>query len=246
MIRRPGRDEEDKPKVPGWIVSFTDMITLLLSFFVLLQSLAEVRDPELFFEGQGSFVRAIRTFGLPGFMTGEKAQPKRDFTKVRHPTDTSDQERPVNRLIDARDEKIRKAFDELRRAVEVGVEAEDLPERTLQATVTPIRFARRSVRLDAEADLWLQRFAADLASTGRPDRSGVRVVALAPDAEEDAARWMLSARRSEAVARRLRGLLEEGGRAVSAWGAGAGEGLARRLGADPNRTFVLILVEAER
>ena len=105
MMRRPGRDEEDKPKVPGWIVSFTDMITLLLSFFVLLQSLAEVRDPELFFEGQGSFVRAIRTFGLPGFMTGEKAQPNRDFTKPRHPTDTSDQERPVNRLIDARDKQ---------------------------------------------------------------------------------------------------------------------------------------------
>ena len=33
--------DDGKPKVPGWIVSFSDMITLLLAFFVLLQSFAK-------------------------------------------------------------------------------------------------------------------------------------------------------------------------------------------------------------
>jgi len=40
--------EDDKPKVPSYIVTFSDMVTLLLTFFVMLLSLAEVQDPELF------------------------------------------------------------------------------------------------------------------------------------------------------------------------------------------------------
>ena len=40
---RPKQDKGNS--VPAWIVSFSDMVTLLLAFFVLLQSFAKVQDP---------------------------------------------------------------------------------------------------------------------------------------------------------------------------------------------------------
>ena len=46
--------EEEGTKVPGYIVTFSDMVTLLLTFFVMLLTLADVQDPELFDKGRDS------------------------------------------------------------------------------------------------------------------------------------------------------------------------------------------------
>ena len=51
-------------EVPAYIVTFSDMITLLLTFFVMLLSLADVQDPELFNKGRDSFVEAVDSYGL--------------------------------------------------------------------------------------------------------------------------------------------------------------------------------------
>ena len=56
--------KESSPKVPAYIVTFSDMVTLLLTFFVMLLSLASVQDTELFDRGRGSFVLSIRILGL--------------------------------------------------------------------------------------------------------------------------------------------------------------------------------------
>ena len=39
-MKLKGRREEPKTPVPGYIVTFSDMITLLLTFFVMLLSMA--------------------------------------------------------------------------------------------------------------------------------------------------------------------------------------------------------------
>jgi hypothetical protein len=41
-------------------------MTLLLAFFIIMQAFAESQDEGLFYAGQGSFIRAIETFGLGG------------------------------------------------------------------------------------------------------------------------------------------------------------------------------------
>lgn len=50
----------------AYIVSFGDMMTALLAFFIVLVSLAEEQTGANLHTGTGSFVRALDGFGLPG------------------------------------------------------------------------------------------------------------------------------------------------------------------------------------
>ena len=51
MSRKRKSSEEGKLPVPAYIVTFSDMITLLLTFFVLLLSMASEQKEELFTAG---------------------------------------------------------------------------------------------------------------------------------------------------------------------------------------------------
>ena len=60
---------EEKAGIPGWLVSFGDMMTLILTFFILLVSMAQERQYGMIAEGLGSFVSALRSHGLPGVLS---------------------------------------------------------------------------------------------------------------------------------------------------------------------------------
>ena len=55
----------------AYIVSFGDMMTALLAFFIVLCSLAEEQTGANLHSGTGSFVRSLNTFGLPGVFASE-------------------------------------------------------------------------------------------------------------------------------------------------------------------------------
>src|SRR5690606_27108975 len=46
MTRRFRQREEAPPGVPEWIVTFGDMMSLLLTFFIMLVSLSEIKQDE--------------------------------------------------------------------------------------------------------------------------------------------------------------------------------------------------------
>jgi len=67
MKRAKKAAEESKPIVPAYIITFSDMVTLLLTFFVLLITLASKQDHALRRNAESSIRRALanfRPFGL--------------------------------------------------------------------------------------------------------------------------------------------------------------------------------------
>jgi flagellar motor protein MotB len=105
--------EDNAPETPAWIVSFTDMITLLLAFFVLLQSFAKEQDPELYRQGQGAFKRSIAGFGIPNILFGQPELISGPANKKRYPTKESDEKKKSPRVIDNKDAAIRQAFERI-------------------------------------------------------------------------------------------------------------------------------------
>ena len=221
---------DEGQSVPGWIVSFSDMVTLLLAFFVLLQTFAHVQDPELFYAGQGSFRRAVSGFGLSTMFSGEIEAPTRDWRKIKYPTDHKTKDLGVERVIDNDDEQIRQAFKKMRDEMEV--QASSQQEKIASVFSTPIVFPAGGVDLDEAAMRYLGGLAADLRRTVDPDTTRLYIVGLAADEEDSRSRWIISARRAEAVHQALVRLLGGGSRrwTLCCWGAGLGGRWCRKNG----------------
>jgi len=41
-------DDDESPGIPEWVVTFGDMMSLLLTFFIMIYSLSEIKEPEKF------------------------------------------------------------------------------------------------------------------------------------------------------------------------------------------------------
>ena len=105
---KPRKIEETGAKVPAYIVTFSDMVTLLLTFFVMLLSLAQMQDPEMFNVSRDAFVRHMDTAGL-GVLFGKKVTHDFGKTKTKYSISNPDKDFDI-RTIDAREEKIRRIF----------------------------------------------------------------------------------------------------------------------------------------
>jgi chemotaxis protein MotB len=72
--------KEEKAGVPAYMVSFGDMVTLLLTFFILLVALADTQEAGLVAAGQGPIVKHILAAGKPGVLSG-RLRPDRQLYK---------------------------------------------------------------------------------------------------------------------------------------------------------------------
>jgi outer membrane protein OmpA-like peptidoglycan-associated protein len=61
-----------KASPPAYMVSFCDMMTLILTFFILLVSMSQKQQVGLMAAGLGSFIVAVKSHGLNGVLTGQE------------------------------------------------------------------------------------------------------------------------------------------------------------------------------
>jgi flagellar motor protein MotB len=218
------QDQETQPDIPAWVTTYSDMITLLMTFFVLLQSMANVQDAGLVGRGRDSFVKHIKTYGL-GVLMGWSPYSGLGQDKLRHKTQAD--EPNAIRTIDADRELRRRAFARLQQSM-VTLPAQFDVKRTEFMTIKAC-FKAGSSAIDEPSRGAVLEFATDLQLMVRPgDR--VYILGLGDDQTPERAQWILSAQRANAVAGLLRWRLQQSGAGVIpeiyAWGAGPALGWA--------------------
>ena len=219
MRRRRRTSEAEGPKTPAYIVTFSDMVTLLLTFFVMLLSLAHVQDPDLYNVGRDSFVKSIRCLGL-GMLSGKKVTADFGKVKVKYSITNPDKSFGV-RSIDAKEENVRRLFKEVTRSMTTR-KSQIIAKKT-NFSVTNISFSPDDAGLNEEAKKFLTRFAADLQTGDSPKRIKLYVLGLAGDVKGEKKQWILSARRAQAASDFLSNILPAGLQwPVYSWGAGPG------------------------
>jgi len=239
LSRQQQVTEEDGPNVPAYIVTFSDMTTLLLTFFVMLLSLAHVQDPELFDKGRDSFVQSMRNLGL-GMLYNRKRAPKFGQVKIKYFIDTPDK-LFTGRSIHAKEEEIRRVFRDVSRSMKT-LPSQIVAQKT-NFSITNIRFPPGEATLNEPAKRFLTEFCLDLQQDSGSRSIKLYVLGLAGDVQNEAQQWILSARRAHAAADFLQDTLPSASNwPVYSWGAGPGGDWGEQNSPISKQSHILIAV----
>lgn len=111
--------EPPKKGAPRYIVAYCSIMTLLLAFFIILQAFATVQEEGLFYAGRGSFVRALKTFGLGGLWEPRKGGVTQGPPGARYRSTEGQEARPRQRRIDPEAEEAQRALEALEEQFDV-------------------------------------------------------------------------------------------------------------------------------
>jgi len=254
LSRRRSASVEGKIKVPGYVVTFSDMVTLLLTFFVLLLTLANVQDAEMFNKGRDSFIESLRYMGL-GMLFGRSNVPYFGAAKTKYSVDHPDAA-AEGRTINASAEELRRIQQQLKKQTTI-MPSPIVGDRT-DYSVTNVHFSPGGDDLNESAKKFLAGFCRDLQQDVSPKHVILYVLGLASEGRSERAQWLLSARRAEKVENFLRETLlssspsdrqrrgdvleRESKYTIYSWGVGPGEGWADRDSPFSQKSQILIAV----
>lgn len=93
---------ESKNEPPKYIVAYSAMMTILLAFFIMLNSLATVQEYGLKGAGLGLFRMSFNSLGLPAFLTGGRKPVGLNSPGGKHQTETDTDEAEEGKERDSR------------------------------------------------------------------------------------------------------------------------------------------------
>lgn len=239
------KSQEASAGAPAWIVTYSDMVTLLLTFFVMLISMADNRvEQHKFMAGSNSVRRALSDFGLSGFLIERKSGPEFEHPKPAYNIDEG-QDEEKDRSIDSRTEMLRRILFQIESKMKISPSQIDGISRTFLPM--KIQFAPKSSTLDDKArkELDLAWNQICIAATGH--EAMIYILGLAADESTSSAQWALSARRAKAVKDYLESLdTYDSKLPIFCWGAGRGGEWTSRSGLTTQQTQILITLLIEK
>jgi len=225
-MKKPPPPEEKGERAPLWIISFADMISLLMAFFVMLLTMATPQSGELgntntdiFDETIGSFNATISNYGIPWFIDKkEKSTPNDDCqdnppvgNSKYPPVSVMDECQSEARLLFVAIEKQAKTF----RSQTEGLSADFV--------VVPVMFEKGQTVLNEQGRAFLTNFSAELSGAGTNKELMMYVIGLAWEEKDETQQWIISVKRAQAVADFLNNTFSLQSRCtIYSWGAGNG------------------------
>lgn len=239
------KNQESPAGAPAWIVTFSDMITLLLTFFVMLISMADTRvDKHKFMAGSNSVRKALADFGLSGFLIERKSGPEFEHPKPAYNIDEGNEEEK-DRSIDARTEMLRRVLFQIESKMKISPSQIDGISKTFLPM--EIRFAPKSAELDEKAQKELQSAWNQICITATGHEAMVYILGLAGEEKTASEQMILSARRAKAVKDYLESLNSPDKKIpIFCWGAGSGGEWTSRNGLITRQSQILMTLIIEK
>lgn len=240
---RKRKPEEPKVGAPAYIVTFSDMITLLLTFFVMLISMAKHQTEGLFGAGQNSFRQAVSNFGLSGSIVKRSSGPQFEHQKKKYHANDS-QDKNQNRSIDAQTEMLRRTILELEDTMKISPSHITGTSKTF--TVADIHFAKGSWSLNGSAKQYLDKYSRQMSASFSGEPVTIYIVGLAGDEPGEKQQWTVSSHRARQVASHIKNILPDNNNwKVYSWGAGPGGEWTGVEGIANEKTDILIVALTE-
>jgi len=236
--------EDSKTPVPSYIVTYSDMITLLLTFFVMLLSLAETQvDEHKFMEGYYSFKSALADFGLPGILINPDTGPELEHPKPKHQIDKGEDEKN-DRSIDAETEMVRRILMDVERMMKISPSHICGMDKTF---LQPgINFQPGSWDVDTNTQKKITALCEQIKVDYALQEPILYVLGLAADTKNEQQQWIVSSQRAKAVADAVRTQIPENLKwPVFCWGAANGGKWVGRNGQTTENNQILIAVLTE-
>jgi flagellar motor protein MotB len=228
MGKKEPPKEEKGETAPLWIISFADMISLLMAFFVMLLTLATAKSGNLCNEGIGifehsmnGFRRTIAGFGVPELFGSGNEALEFDTDRAHFALDSKDEQQPGQRTVDGAEEKTRRLFQVLDRQAHTF--KSQVRGKSPEFTAAPIQFGQNDSRINEQAANYLSQFTIALGQAQNPENLSIYIVGFDPNATTIKDQWVNSARRAQATAAFIQNKLGPGSKIkIFSWGGGAG------------------------
>jgi flagellar motor protein MotB len=247
-MSRPKAEPEGEPLAPLWILSFGDMITNFLAFFILIQSFSASQRAELLKVGDGpSGMAPSPMTGSANWLFGKRPEADFGHRQRKYAVESDPNGDSRERIIDAEDEQLRKIYDDLRRQSHASSFAH--ASDRVRLFTTPIRFPSGQATLDIQTLDFLTDLGSEIEHAAGQAEQTICVIGTAPDVAPGCDRYVLSSTRAQAVRQALAGNLPPqvtgNGSRLLAWGLGTGADSPGRSAADPEPCIVIAILESD-
>lgn len=217
--------EEKGEQAPLWIISFADMISLLMAFFVMLLTMAHSKTGNICADGAGVFEKtmegfrsSISAYGVPNWVGLERDNMNFNSQKSHYNINSKVKPPEPVRVIDSHEDKIREIYKKL--SDDAKTLKSQIQGSKPEFTVLPITFQQGQAVLSPTSQEILNKFIQDLSAASSTIKT-IYVVGLAPEETSDTRQWTVSAMRAKSVSDYIKNKLQSRF-AVYSWGAGPG------------------------